>query len=183
MHTHEVIGNVPASFGTDMGESTTRRRRFAPSRPPTSKTSCVRFTPHHSRLDMFDISTGTITYKEVILRKRQAREAFLATDVGTNAQLMVGNQDWITYRFSSDQKVFFVAQFKNNEIEQVHIAFALSGNDPKPWTVESETARKSLHDQMLREEIGVPPYQFVWGRIESVRDPRNDAAQIIVTYV
>jgi len=131
---------------------------------------------------MFNINTGTVNHRDVTLRLGETREDFLATDAGANAQLMVENQGWSTYRFSPDQKVFFVAQFKNDVIKQIHIAFALDGNDPNPWTVESETARKSRHDQMLREEIGSPPYRFSWGQIESVTDPRSGASQIIITY-
>lgn len=131
---------------------------------------------------MFDISTGTVNHTGVTLRRGETRENFLAAYAGANAQLMVENQGWSTYRFSPDQKVFFAVQFKNCVIEQICIAFALNENDPNLWTVESEAARKLLNDQMLREEIGAPPYRFSWGQIESVSDPRSGASQIIVTY-
>lgn len=131
---------------------------------------------------MFNISTGTVSHREVVLRRGETREDFLATDAGANAMLILENKGWSTYRLSPDEKVFFIVQFKNDVIEQVRIAIALNANDPNPWTVKSETARKSLHDQLLQEEIGPPPYRFSWGQIESVTDPRSGASQIIMTY-
>ncbi len=96
---------------------------------------------------------------------------------------MVENRDWVTYRIAADtQKAFFIVQFKSGVIEQVRITLALDGDDPKRWTIASEAARKSLHDRMLREQIGLPPYRFDWGKIESVSDARNGASEIIVTY-
>jgi hypothetical protein len=131
---------------------------------------------------MFDIDTGIVSFGSIILEKGDTREAFLTTNVGVSAQLVVENQSWSTYEFSSDEKAFFAVQFKNGVIEQIYIAFALNGNDRNTWTAAAEVSRKSLHDQMLRKEIGAPPYLFSWGRIESVIDPRSGASQIIVTY-
>lgn len=107
----------------------------------------------------------------------------MATDAGAKARLMVENQGWSTYRFSPDQKTFFVVQFKNGVIEQVRIALTLKGDAPNPWTVESEAERKLLHDKMLRDQLGVSPYQFGWGKIESVNDPKSGASQIILSYI
>lgn len=116
------------------------------------------------------------------MRRNETRENFLGADASVNAKLILENQGWSTYRINSDQKVFFVVQFKNDVIEQIRIAFALKPNYPNQWNVESEAARKTIHDQMLREEIGIPPYRFGWGQIESVIDPRSGASQIIITY-
>lgn len=148
----------------------------------TSLSSCDRSTPHLFRPDMFDTKTGEVSCSGVALRRGETREEFLATDAGANAQLMVENEGWSTYRFSPDQKTFFVLQFKNEVIEQVRISLALEGDDPNPWTVESEAERKFVHDKMLRDQLGAPPYRFGWGEIESVNDPRNGASQIILSY-
>jgi len=131
---------------------------------------------------MFDTNTGEVSCNGVVLRRDETREEFLATKAGASAQLMVENEGWSTYRFSSDQKTFFVLQFKNDVLEQVRIALALENDDPNPCTVESEAERKSLHDKMLRDQLGAPPYRFGWGEIESVSDPRNGASQIILSY-
>ena len=131
---------------------------------------------------MFNSNTGEISTGEITLRHGQSLKEFLATSEGEGAQLMVENEGWSTYRFSPDEKTFFVLQFKNDVIEQVRIALALNGEDPNPWTVESESERKTLHDKLLHEELGVSPYHFEWGKIESVSDARNGASQIILSY-
>ncbi len=132
---------------------------------------------------MVDANTGEVSCSGVVLRRNETREQFLATDAGAKARLMVENQGWSTYRFSPDQKTFFVVQFKNGVIEQVRIALTLKGDDPNPWTVESEAERKLLHDKMLRDQLGVSPYQFGWGKVESVNDPKSGASQIILSYI
>lgn len=131
---------------------------------------------------MFDTNTGEVNCNGVNLRKGETLGGFLATDVGSKAELIVENQGWSTYRCSLDQKTFWILQFKDNVIEQIRIALALEVDDPNPWTVESEAKRKSLHDKMLRDELGAPPYRFNWGQIESVNDMKNGASQIILSY-
>lgn len=131
---------------------------------------------------MFDVNTGDVLCNGVVLRRNETQEEFLATGAGAKAQLLAENKGWSTFRFGTDQNTFFVLQFKNGVLQQVRIALALDGDDSNPWAGKSEASRKLIHDKMLLDEFGEPPYQFDWGEIQSVNDMKSGASQIILNY-
>ena len=49
----------------------------------------------------------------------------------------------------------------------------------------SPDARRRIrerHDEILREQLGTPPYVFEWGVVESVDDPRALQPNIVIKY-
>jgi hypothetical protein len=50
------------------------------------------------------------------------------------------------------------------------------------WTMENELKRKVQHDAWLHAELGMPPYEYAWGKIDSEFDAKGCVSEIIVTY-
>ncbi len=50
------------------------------------------------------------------------------------------------------------------------------------WTQRDEQARKALHDQLLLEELGPPPYQYSWGEVISTYDITGTGSEIKISY-
>ena len=59
---------------------------------------------------------------------------------------------------------------------------ALPKDAKREWTLASELARKTKHDDWLRNELGKPPYNYAWGNVTSVYDSKGCASEIIVVY-
>jgi hypothetical protein len=50
------------------------------------------------------------------------------------------------------------------------------------WTEDNERQRQALHDTILHEWLGDPPYAYAWGRINSGYDSRSGFSEIRVAY-
>jgi hypothetical protein len=50
------------------------------------------------------------------------------------------------------------------------------------WSEANELARKKLHDDVLANTIGQPPYRYPWGEIQSMYDPRSGGSSISIHY-
>jgi hypothetical protein len=50
------------------------------------------------------------------------------------------------------------------------------------WSATAEDDMKAFHDQLLRGQLGEPPYNFPWGWIASVIDDHDSSAVIIIIY-
>ena len=50
------------------------------------------------------------------------------------------------------------------------------------WSKEKEMETKRLHDNWLLKHLGSPPYEYRWGEISSVYDPRSASSEILIRY-
>lgn len=79
-------------------------------------------------------------------------------------------------------KWYVVVYFHGTQLHMIEIsagspAFGTSWDD---WSEEKEVQRKQIHDDLLSEELGPPPYEFPWGSAVSVLDLKNGTSSIIL---
>ena len=89
----------------------------------------------------------------------------------------------MTYRICPEPGIAAAIYFEGPKLRTLSWQLELPPELEESWSVEHELARKRVHDEWLRQEIGKPPYQFPWGRLESNYDPKGCTSAIIVSYV
>lgn len=89
---------------------------------------------------------------------------------------------WCRYRINLEASVASLV-FYDNQLLEVHLALV----DPSlkgwsDWSEEREAQKKQQHDAILRQCLGNGPYQFDWGSVESIFDPKGGGSEIMIRY-
>lgn len=66
------------------------------------------------------------------------------------------------------------------------VNLSLSSNDSSTawnnWSEDDELRKKNKHDKWLLNNVGKPPYKYLWGEISSNYDPRSGSSMITIRY-
>ena len=127
--------------------------------------------------------SGRVDFNEGSIDPRADRTAFLESGLGRAAEVVVDNEPHMTYRIRPEPGIAAAVYFEGQKLRTLSWQLELPPNMEKTWSAEHELERKRIHDDWLRQEIGKPPYQFPWGRLESDYDPKGCASAIIASYV
>ena len=131
----------------------------------------------------FQRFSGRVDFHQGSIDPRADRTAFLESDLGRTAEVLVDNEPHMTYGIRPEPGIAAAVYFEGPKLRTLSWQLELPHDMEKTWSVEHELERKRVHDDWLRQEIGKPPYQFPWGRLESDYDPKGCASAIIVSYV
>lgn len=123
---------------------------------------------------------GAISFAGGTLEPNLQRDNFLSAPFARNAKLVLGNGSWETYEVQIEADVLGTVVFNTEKLVEVRLF--MTGVHGGNWTKEEEVTRKDKHDRWLHSKLGVPPYSYKWGKIESNFDPRSECSQIIVRY-
>lgn len=127
--------------------------------------------------------SGRVEFNRGSIEPRTDRTAFLASEIGRTAEVLVDNEPHMTYRFRPEPGIAAAAYFDGARLRTLSWQLELPSDLENIWTVEQELERKRVHDNWLLNEVGQPPYRFSWGRLESNYDPKGCTSAIIVNYV
>jgi hypothetical protein len=133
------------------------------------------------KIGVFD---GSIVFASGTIHRGQDRSNFLATQLGRTAteELVNPAGDWRHISLAPESGLGATLIYQGERLHQVLIAMDMPPERTDIWTREYEFERKSKHDAWLRAELGTPPYDYAWGRIDSEFDEKGFASEIIVTY-
>lgn len=131
------------------------------------------------RICAFD---GSVSFECCKVTRGLDRQGFLASSLAAGARQRLVNREW--WHFSFDPEPGFTARlvFRGDQLDSVFILMDLPPDKRAEWTEANELERKALHDDWLRREIGMPPYEYAWGWIESFYDAKSCVSEIIVKY-
>ena len=137
--------------------------------------------------EMINPNTGNIEFSEppVSIKPSLSLSAFLSSPLGITARLILKNGPWSTFSVfakSCGQDFAVTLIFSNNMLLEAHIAMCWDGDSWKIWSEKSEHEKKLRHDSLLAEDIGTPPYNFPWGSVDSIVDPKTGGSSILVHY-
>jgi hypothetical protein len=110
------------------------------------------------------------------------RPSFLASALGRSAEVLVENEPHMTYRIHPERGIAATVHFEGPKLRTVSFQIELPPRKEEVWSEEHELERKRLHDEWLQDELGMPPYWFPWGRLESNYDSKGCSSAIIVSY-
>ena len=128
------------------------------------------------------IENGRIDFDAGHIEPALDKNAFLASSLGRAAEVVVENMPYASYRILPERGIAAIVYFEGAKLRSVSWQLVLSSEAEKEWTEQSELERKRLHDLWLRENCGSPPYQYPWGSLDSVYDPKGCVSDIILSY-
>ncbi len=138
---------------------------------------------------MLNKLTGEIRIGEVVVGPRFTKSDFFTSRLYPETIHQDHNGYW-RYALRPqklDGDLFTVALYfqKDGRLEFVSLGIleddhALSWSN---WSREQQEHRKEMHDQWLKEHLGLPPYEYDWGGILSQYDPRSATSTITIRYL
>lgn len=139
---------------------------------------------------MIDKNTGEIKFPhwERGLSSRVTREEFLKSPLVQGAKIQVKNGPHCAWKIPAvqwNEKWWtIIAWFNNQCLESVTLAACDTpdGSDCKGLSEQRALKLRVLHDAILYKTIGGPPYDFVWGKVESSYDAKSGGSYIVITY-
>ena len=129
-----------------------------------------------------DTQTGRIEFERGVLERGTEKARFLQSRLGTDAAILVKNGQHLTYGIRPEPGISATVQFEGSVLKTVSWQIELTLEKERAWSVENELERKQVHDSWLAAAIGMPPYRYAWGRLESDYDSKGCASAIIVVY-
>ena len=129
-----------------------------------------------------DTAGGRIEFARGALERNTQRVQFLQSNLGANAETLVDNEPHVTYRIHPEAGIAATVSFEGAKLRVVAWQIQLSPDKEKDWSEENELERKHLHDGWLATAVGIPPYRYTWGGLESTYDSKGCASSIILRY-
>ncbi len=125
-----------------------------------------------------------------VIKPGMSEEKFTKSPYGSKATFEFANQGYSTYHLIVEQSsdgglgAAMLLIFKDGIIKKVHFGPLWEGmpRSWSEWSLEGEMEIKRKNDLFLKENLGKPPYQYEWGRVDSIFDRRDAVSDIIVTY-
>lgn len=141
---------------------------------------------------MIDATTGILTVNpDLVLDPTGATGLFQRSATPTAWEVEQQSAEWRSFerkpiRDAAGRKLAVRAYLHFDRLAQV-ILFYYLPDEPEQgswddWSYEAEMRRKDLHDIILREELGDPPYEYSWGRAGSGYDDKGGFSLIFVRY-
>ena len=125
---------------------------------------------------------GRIEFDRGVLERETQRAQFLQSNLGANAETLVDNEPHVMYRIFPEAGIAATVSFEGAKLREVAWQLQLQPEKEQDWSEENELARKRLHDDWLASTLGMPPYSYAWGLLESDYDSKGCASSIIVRY-
>ncbi|MCD4825463.1 MAG: hypothetical protein K8S55_12770 [Phycisphaerae bacterium] len=120
-----------------------------------------------------------------IAKPLMSEDAFRRSKYGSKSEENPMGEKWKMYRLHAESEDGYFGVnlfFHNGMLHACHLSFGTKGESWADFSVENERKRKVHHDMLLAKWLGVPPYVYSWGEIESVLHPKDNTASIIVKY-
>jgi len=132
---------------------------------------------------MINIIDGGIMIHNILVNAEMRRQVFIQSDL----------IKYVTKEFDQSYVQYYLQpQRIGNNYFNVNITFTPEGRimmismsiyDGKPpswedWSEEKEQKKKIVHDQLLQQALGEPPYNYEWGNISSAFSPQSGSSSI-----
>lgn len=126
---------------------------------------------------------GTVDFEQVVIAPSTTRSEFLMSSLGEKAEKVMDSGEWLRVRVKGEN-VIAALVFKNERLFELHLCLADQSSDGwGAWSPEGELVKKMKHDEFLKINLGQPPYQFKWGKVESITDVKAGGSEIVLRYL
>lgn len=133
-----------------------------------------------------DPITGALNAGGMSISPQMTPEELSAAVRAYDGHLATKNREWTTYRVRLMEDYFSIGiSLFLKETKLIEITFSVGEAEDdtwENWSEENERERMDLHDCILRESLGSPPYIFPWGIVNSILDPHDRCSVVIVRY-
>ncbi|MCP3921655.1 MAG: hypothetical protein GY714_03625 [Desulfobacterales bacterium] len=114
---------------------------------------------------------------------------FLNSGIGQKAILSVKNEGYSSYTFGpykiKSDNFYFLLIFYSGEIHSVYMELSDLNDKIDYGADDKESAlikANKIHENWLLSNLGLPPYFYSWGSIDSAYDKKGWSAFIVLSY-
>ena len=123
---------------------------------------------------------GIVSFPGITIGPHLSRQEFLQSSLGAAAKLGVVNAGWITMHIHPEPQVYASLSFKDNQLIVLDVSMLMPSGESDTLDRACELRRKAHHDAWLKSELGNPPYEYLWGTVDSTFDEKGLSSGIIV---
>lgn len=127
---------------------------------------------------MLDLRRGTLQFGPLTV---EAGLTLGRLRLAETAKRIVENGPWSTWRLATDEWAALL-QFREGQLMSATLSKVLGASDRWDSSPERERERHELHRQLLREQLGSPPFDLDWGTVELIFDQRTGGSSILLRY-
>lgn len=134
---------------------------------------------------MMDAATGEVRLDGgETLGPSLTRSGFLTTALAQGAIPLTPSSLSIGRRAIGGQTFVPSLWFDGNALKKVELSMvqATESSSWDDYSEDRELARKAKHDTWVTDNLGRPPWRFLWGDVQSEFDPRGGSSTIFITY-
>jgi hypothetical protein len=129
-----------------------------------------------------DSENGSIVFTKGTVSDGLRREDFLKSALGQISKQRVMGGNWTHQDLEPEKGIHCSVSFDADRLDHVFILMDYHSDESNQPAEALELKRKSLHDAWLLKELGPPPYEYPWGRIDSEYDNRGCVSEITIRY-
>src|SRR5688572_26389500 len=94
-----------------------------------------------------DLSNGSVSFESGAINHHTVKQSFLQSAIGCNAEKLVENEQYVTYRIRPETGIAATVSFVGDRLAGVSWLHLLAPDQEREWTEELELKRKTLHDE------------------------------------
>lgn len=142
---------------------------------------------------MFNVIDGSLTIDKygISINGKFSYKDFSSSKIFSEALPLIMNPPYRSYKIKDfilflDEPFNIDIYFNDNRLENIHLNLCSSCSESSNWEDWSEETEKEIlkiQNSLLLKNLGSPPYNYKWGRIESLYDRRSGETGLIITYI
>ena len=125
---------------------------------------------------------GSVSFVGGSIAPSMDKTAFLESTIGGKSEKWFVNGSFETYRFLPEPGIIATTDFRDGRLLHISVLFRMPDDSEDNQSIEREIARKEIHDEWLRKELGAPPYSYNWGHVTSDFYHQHCESDIMVVY-
>ncbi|QEG17348.1 hypothetical protein GmarT_32280 [Gimesia maris] len=131
---------------------------------------------------MINKVNGEIEIGNVRVSPSTTLSSFSKSTLGISSKVLVKNNDYVTLQVDTNSQIGLNLSFSNNRLSTVTIYLKSPESSWSSWSKYEEHEKKSKHNKILYADLGLEPYRFSWGEVESISDSKSGGSYVLVKY-
>lgn len=127
---------------------------------------------------------GSLTLGALHVAPDLTKSSFLGSELSQGAEVLVKHSRWVSYKLPDREAygypITVAIFFEDERLTSYHLCCGLPDDTGSwaDWSEAREIRRQAIHDALLAQWLGEPPYRFPWGESASVFDDKAGSSYI-----
>ncbi|WP_339733985.1 hypothetical protein [uncultured Gimesia sp.] len=131
---------------------------------------------------MINKVNGEIEIGNVRVSPSTTLSNFSKSTLGISSKVLIKNNDYVTLQVVTASQIGLNLSFSNDRLSTVIIYLKSPESTWSSWSKNEEHEKKTKHDKILNADLGLEPYRFSWGEVESISDSKSGDSYVLVKY-
>jgi hypothetical protein len=129
-----------------------------------------------------DKQSGALVVAGETIPSGLSENAFSRSQLGQQAMRTPTTGGWVVYSNIKIDDAGLVMRFLDGKLTEISLAWGERSGGWGGWSEVKEASENSAQNKWLASKLGLPPYSFEWGNVESLQDQKAGGSQILIRY-